>query len=234
MKKTTFNLISIAVCILFFSCKDDLSTGNSSVTSGGSLTGKIVNYVPNSIDSLSAVMIHPVGSGKVSTKGDFSIGLTVMQLIWERKLSGVIMSDTTAMVAPVQNINSFLNSNPTGELIKCNYTNNSVTKVGMAYSTFIYINKSLTMNGTHVDTTTDGVKTETYNTFYNMTFTIGWNEVVTKITAYSSTSNCETLSVSLTNNITSDLQWRYFKSDYSNIRGELPGQVKAVMIFSLK
>ncbi len=230
MIKTTFKFILLAVCITFFSCqKDDLSTGSSSVTSGGSLSGKIVNYVPNSIDSLSAVMIHPVGSGKVSPKGEFSIGLTVMQLIWERKLSGVIMSDTTAFVAPVQNINSFLNSNPNGELIKCNYTNDTISKVGMAYSTYIYLNKPLTMNGTHVETTTDGVKTETSSTFYNVAFTIGWNEVVTKITAYSSTSTGETLSVSLTNNITSDLQWRYFKSDYSNIRG-----VKAVKIFSLR
>lgn len=237
MTRTTFKIILVAVCISFFSCQkngdEKLPTDNSSISIDGVLSGKIVNYVANSIDSVKARNTDYVGTSKVLSTGYFSIGLTLPQLEKIGSLSGVMISDTTALGGSAT-ITSYLNSYENGEVIKCNYANDSINKPGMAYSSFVYTDRAFTMKGTHEETYMEGDISETSSTVYNVTFKKGWNEVVTKITSYSSTSNNLTSSVSMTNVITSDLQWYFFKSDYSYIHGELSGRVKAKKIFSFK
>jgi hypothetical protein len=90
------------------------------------------------------------------------------------------------------------------------------------------------MKGTNVYLYTTSNQTMSYTTSYNVTFKRGWNEVVCKIISYSSTLESETMSEAYTNNITSDLQWHFFKSDYSGIHGELSNKGKAEKIFLLK
>jgi len=230
--KTTFHLILMAVCVTFVSChKDDLSTRSSSITSDGLLTGKIVNYVPNSIDSLSAYYTNDVGSSKVSTNGDFSIRLNVPQLEKINLLSGVTVSDTTAMGASV-NINAYLKNIDVGGLKKCNYITTDSIKAGMSYSMFFYVDKTFSVKGTHVEI--NGFNTRKLTVVYDVTFKKGWNELVYKITSYSSTGLNETTSAIYTNIITSDLQWHFFTSDKQSIRGELSSKVKVEKIFSSK
>ena len=146
--KTTFKLILVAVCVTFLSCQKDvnLSTGNSSITIDGVISGKIVNYIPNSIDSVKAYYTDNVGTCKVSTTGEFSIRLTVPQLDKINLLSGVRVSDTTALGASV-NINSYLNNNYAGGLKKCNYYTNDSIKAGMTYSVFTYVDRAFAMKG---------------------------------------------------------------------------------------
>ena len=149
--KTALNIILVALCVTFFSCqKDDLSTGSSSITSNGILSGKIVNYVPNSIDSLKAMSYDFVGLGKVSTTGDFYIRLTIPRLSKVGKMSGITVSDTTAMIGIVD-IESYLNSNYIGVLFKCNYSSDSINNNMTKSSIFTYSDKEFTEKGTHVD-----------------------------------------------------------------------------------
>ncbi len=230
MMKTIFNLVLIAVCVTFFSCqKDDVSTGNSSITSDGVISGKIVNYVANSLDSVKARNTNYVGSGLVLSTGEFTIHLTIPELSKIGSLSGVAISDTTVMGGAVA-IRAYLNNSIQGDLQRCNYANDSLNKAGLSYSSFIYTDKPLTLKGTHIETYTGGGYTENSTNFYDVTFKKGWNEVVFKITAYSSTTNSLTESVSMTNIIPSDLQWHFIKLYYS-VRGELPVREKTAKIF---
>jgi hypothetical protein len=219
MKKTAFNLILVAVCITFFSCQKDenLSTGSSSITNDGVISGKIVNYVPNSMDSVIAMFngltIFATGTGTVSTTGDFSMRLSVPQLIKVATLSGVTVSDTASIGRSAIIFSSF-NSSLNGTLLKCNYANGDEYKAGRAHSMFVYTDRSFTMKGTNVDSSTsNGLVWNTTTTVYDVTFKKGWNEVVCKNISYSSTLEGETMSEAYSNNITSDLQWHYFKSD---------------------
>jgi hypothetical protein len=212
MRKTTFSLILVVAGITFFSCqKDDLSTNRSSVTSDGLLRGKIVNFVPNSIDSVSALIEYLVGSGKVSTTGDFSIGLKVPELGQIEAEKGVTISDPNARIGSTVTFYSYLNNNLAGALKKCNYTNDSIIVTGMAYSYFIYSDRTFTMKGTTVKTHMYQNTTQTY--VFNITLNKGWNELVREITSHTSTVNSPTESISVTNNITSDIQWQSLKEE---------------------
>jgi hypothetical protein len=234
--RTTLNLIFVAVCVTFYSCqKDDLSKVSSSITNDGVISGKIVNYVPNSIDSV-ITSYTPVTSSKVSSSGEFSIRLNVPQLSKEGTLSGVTVSDTTAMGGST-NIYSCLNSTLNGDLLKSNFDPNESIKAGMAYSEFFYTDRSFTMKGTNVYLYTTSNQTMSYTTAYDVTFKRGWNEVVCKIISYSTTMVSETKSETYTNNITPDLQWHFFKSESASfIRGKLHviPLVNSKKIFSFK
>ncbi len=212
MKKTIFKLILVILCITFFSCqKDDLSASKSSVTSDGLIKGKIVNFVPNSIDSVSAIIEYLDGSGSVSTTGDFSFILEVPELGMILAEKGLTISDPNAMIGSTVTFYSYLNKNLAGALKKCNYTNDSTAVTGMAYSYFIYSDRTFTMKGTHVNTYMFLNTTQSY--VFNITLNKGWNELVRKLTSYTSSANITTESISVTNNITSDLQWQSLKEE---------------------
>jgi hypothetical protein len=237
--KTTFRLILVTICIAFLSCQKDenLTISKSSITNGGVLNGKIVNYVINSIDSVKAWNNFFVGTGKVASTGDFSIGLTVPILLKLGTLSGVTISDSTAMTGTVS-IFSFLNFYNNGVLSKCNYTADSLNKAGISNSVFIYSDRVVRINGTHTETFTldNNTQTSNYNVYYNVMIKKGWNELVYKVISNIQTTNSETISGSLTNTITDDLQWHFFNIGYSYVHKELTGksQQKTEKLFLIR
>lgn len=81
---------------------------------------------------------------------------------------------------------------------------------------FIYCNKLVTISGT--TTTTSGPSdNEEYVEKDNFTLVKGWNEVVCKVTKYTTTSNNLKQEITLTNAVTSDLKWRFIpKTSLSN------------------
>lgn len=192
-----------------YSCQKDenILTVSSSITNDGVLSGKILDFVPSSIDSVKALDFSFVGKGKVASTGDFSIGLAVPVLTKLAKLSGVVVSDSIAMTGTVS-IFSFLNIKNNGVLYKCNYAIDTLNKAGMSISVFIYSDRPVRLTGTHTETHTSDNNTQTsnYTVFYNVMMKKGWNELVYKVISYKRTTNSETMSESLTNNITGDLQ----------------------------
>jgi len=227
--KILFNLIFVAICVTFSSCQKDenLSANNSSITSDGLLKGKIVNYIPNSIDSLNAIIYYIAGTGKVSTTGNFSISLIVPMLEMINVKKGLTVSDTNAMVGLGSVVFcSYLNNSYTGVLKKCNYTDDSAGITGMAYSYFVYSDRTFTIKGTYVNTYLYKNTINTTQSYdFNVTLNKGWNELVRKLISCTSTVNSTTELISVTNNITPDLQWHYLKQErFLFIHGELPGK----------
>lgn len=239
MIKTTFWLIFVTVCIVFFSCQKDetLTKGSSSITSEGVLSGKIVNFIPNSIDTVKAWENYSIGTGEVTSTGDFSIRLMVPVLYKLGTFSGVTVSDTTAMTGTLS-VYSFLNLYTNGVLNKCNYTTDSLNKTGMASSIFLYSDKVVTIKGTHKETVTSVSNTHTSNftVIYDVIIKKGWNELVYRVTSNIQTKNNNTMSESLTNAITDDLEWHYFRKVYYNVNGKLPdkSQQKGKNIFLIR
>jgi hypothetical protein len=227
MMKTTIKVIFATVCFAFFSCQRDvnLSVSNSSITNEGVLSGKIINFTPNSIDTVKAWENYFVGTGKVTSAGDFSIKLSVPILFKVGTLSGVTLSDSTAKLGIVS-IYSFLNLFTNGVLSKCNYTVDSLNKAGISSSIFLYSDKTLTIKGTHKETVSSVSNTQTanYTVIYDVMIKKGWNELVEKVISNIQTTNSKTLSESLTNVITDDLQWHYFKIVYTNVNKKLTGE----------
>lgn len=228
--KTTFKFILVALSVTFFSCQKDenLSTGSSSITNAGVLSGTIVNYTPNSIDSVRVWDTENyIGMNKASMTGDFSIDLAVPHLSKFGAMKGVFVSDTTAMTGTVS-IYSYLNNNSNGVLLKCNYTTDSFNIVGMAYSFFIYSDKNLTIKGTLVNKYAwdSGTKTSSFTYIYNVNIKKGWNELVIKLNSFTSSQYSLTRSESITNTITSDLQWHLLNLDYYDILTNSPEKKK--------
>lgn len=231
---TIYKFIFVALCVTFFSCNKDenLSTGASSITSDGVLSGKIVDFVPNSIDSVKVLGSGNIGARKVLSSGDFTIGLSVPQLSRSGNLSGVTLSDINAMTGSVS-INTYLNNNFNGSIRKCNFDSLYINKAGMSYSMFVYSDRDFTMKGTHIETGIRVDRTEKFTANYQVALKKGWNELVTKVDLYTLTSNSLIQTQTVTNIITPDLQWHFVKYDNSAVHEELNGkvQVKWNMLF---
>ena len=224
--KTTFKIIVIVLFAAFYGCqKDDVSTNaSSSITSDGILSGTIVND-SNRIDSIKAysttqspissphitfMIITGIGKSAVSTDGKFSITL-ISPLLFKIGTgpSGVVASDTTAMVTTVYGLNNRLYG-PV-YVYKANYNLYDTIRAGQSGSLFMYSDRAFTIKGTEIrDKRFSTGFIETIKTNYNITFKKGWNEFVLKIDSYSITSTTSTTVESYSNIVTSDLQWKCF------------------------
>jgi len=238
--KTTFKIIVIVLFAAFYGCqKNDVSMDlNSSITSDGVLSGIIVND-SNRIDSIKAFGDdNLLGKSAVSTAGNFSLALTTPIL---RKIgtppSGVVVSDTTAMVTSVYNIQAFKSGIFTGHVYKSNSITSSLSsnvKAGVSSSLLMYSDRAFTINGQEVHTSTNNGITSNSKLNYSITFKKGWNEIMLKVDTYSTTSTTSTVVETYSNTITADLQWRYFPSNASYVRAKAKGvqdEVKQGFLF---
>jgi len=222
--KTIFRITVMLLVAAFYSCqKNEITIGNSSITSDGVLSGTIVND-SNRIDSIKVYGENLLGNGTVSAYGKFSTILTTPVL---RKIgsapSGVVISDTTAMVFSVDQFKVFKGIMYQGNIYKSNYNVDDSINAGESTSEFTYSNRLFTIKGQQVQTYTYNGLTYNLKANYNVTFKKGWNEVVLKIDFYSKTTTTTTLVETLSNFITSDLQWRYYPHNASYVRAKTQG-----------
>ena len=225
--KTTFKVMLMVLVAAFYSCqkseKDE--TPASSVSTDGVLSGTIVNYASATLDSVKVYDNSSyIGRSSVTTDGKFSMSLSIPKLYKTGTIEGVTISDTTALVGNAI-FYCYKAGIGTGELGKLNFNSKiDSIKSGMASCLFIYANKPFTMKGTRTDSFSSGVYSENATYIYDITFKKGWNEIVIKIDAYSSTSSTSfTEKMIYSNTITSDLQWRYFPNSSSNVRSNAKG-----------
>jgi len=211
---TTLKLLLVALCVLFFGCNNDENQpgGASSITNDGVLSGKIVDYVPNPIDSVMALgeSFKEKWSGSIVSTGDFSVRITVPELSKFGTMSGLTVSDSTAMTGTIY-VYVYRNKRLTGVLKKSNYDTDTISKAGMSYSSFVYSDRAFTVKGTHLFTNKSDNMTYTNNDTYQITLKKGWNELVYRINNYTITTNSISSSTTLSNTIPSDLQWYIFK-----------------------
>jgi hypothetical protein len=159
-----------------------------------------------------------IGESAITSDGRFSMILPTTNIglvnLSNELPKGVTVSDSTSLYLPA-NLEVFKGTNYVGELRKCNFTgaiDSLYQKVGNTYSALIYSEKSVTVKGTY-----------TYNSgsveYYNFSLAKGWNEIGFKLTARSTnTSGNAIYTVSFTNDIPADLQWRYFKESSSSVK----------------
>ena len=225
--KTTFKISVIVLLAAFYGCQNDLSSGvNSSITSDGVFSGTIVND-SNRIDSIKVYSDIIIGKGAVSSVGKFSVALTTPVL---RKIgsapSGVIVSDTTAMVVSVYDLEAYKGGINTGYIYKSNSITSSLSstvKAGVSSSMLMYSDRTFTIKGQEVHSSTYNGITSNQKANYSVTLKKGWNELVAKIDSYSKTSTTETTVETLSNEVTTDLQWRYSPSSAYYVRAKTRG-----------
>lgn len=211
--KTTFKIIVIVLVAAFYGCqKSDVSPGvNGSISNDGVLTGTIVND-SNRIDSIKAYDNSSIILGKsaVSSSEKFSLVLTnpVLSRIGTAP-SGVVVSDTTAIIGNMDEFEAYKGGIYTGNINKTNFNISDSTKAGESASQFIYSDRTFTIKGTeiHVDTYSNFKSNLKVN--YSITFKKGWNETVLKVDSYSNTTIATTTVETYSNTVTSDLQWKY-------------------------
>jgi len=198
---------ALILSIALFSCgNNDITNGsnNSSLATGGTLNGTIINYsaevfdaiefVDNQYNGISYGRCTPTADGKFSIKlsapttfkGDFSAISGV---------SGITISDPTTKYADAQAW-VYKSNIGAGVLYKGNFmtlTSGSIPK-GSTVSGLRYVDKNCTIKGSYsYDNTT---------LTFDLTLKKGWNEMVI-IGLNSST-------VSSLTTIPAGLQWRYF------------------------
>jgi len=227
--KTTFKVILIVLVATFYSCeKNEVpQVTNSSITSDGVLSGTIVDSTGVAIDSIDAETYdnsqeYPtilfIGRSGVANNNKFSMSLSIPNLSLGRigsGFGGVTISDTTALGNSITNIYLYKGRNQVGQLIKCNYTSVSLRKLGMTYSRFTYVDRVTTIKGAHTQLGRYGIYgyVDTLKYVYNVTLKKGWNEMVYKIEKMENTKMGVTTTRSVTNDIPSDLQLRYFPNN---------------------
>jgi len=186
----------------------------TSITTGGVFNGTIVEYVAGSVDSVKSCNTTILGSSWVSELGKFSMKLIVPPLSLMGTLSGVLVSDSTAMTGSFY-MNSFKGQSVTGELKKCNFVTDTLNQPGMSYALFLYSDRAFTMNGMHNQTSVWGGITYSSDYNYDVVINKGWNELIVTLISYNKTSTGLRISENMTNVITPDLQWRYIKHPVS-------------------
>lgn len=225
--KSTFRIIVVVLVATFYGCqKSDVSPGvSSSVTIDGVFSGTIVND-SNWIDSIIAYgfsenildnRLVTLGKSAMLSNGKFSLVLTnpVLNEIGSYP-SGVVVSDTTAMIGYLHVLGAFKSGIYTGFVYKANYNLNDSIKAGESESQFMYSDRIFTIKGTdkHVSTYNSKVN-------YNITIKKGWNEIVWRVV---SVSNVATEVETVSNTVTSDLQWRYYpNNNASSVRAKTRG-----------
>lgn len=208
--RTVLNFILIAQSIILISCKkDDIeSLGSPSISISGVLSGDIVNYSSGLIDSVMLDAYYMTGKSAVSTKGKFSIIISIPETYKIGTVDGLEVSDTNAMMAWTSTLYAYKSKTKTGELTKCNYSSLvDQYDEGMAFSLYWYSDRPITIKGPieYQDST------YTSTTNYDITLIKGWNELVMKNDLFSATTADTTMAASITNKILPDLKWHYFK-----------------------
>ena len=211
----------MVVLAAFYGCqKSDVSPDvSSSITPDGAFSGTIVND-SNRIDFIKVydcivdnynVIKDSIILGKsaVSSNGKFLLVLTKPILSQIGTVtSGVVVSDTTAMVGYVSGFDTYKNGIKTGIIKKGNYSLINATKVEICSSQFMYSDRAFTIIGTEIYKNTYNGITSNDTSNYNITVKKGWNEI-TWVESYSKTLTVVTIIETNSNTVTSDMQWRY-------------------------
>jgi hypothetical protein len=235
--KTTFRIVVMVLFAAFYSCKkNDVSPGvSSSISNNGILTGTIVNdsnridsikvydYIVDNYNVVEGSII--IGKSAVLSSGKFSLVLTNPVL---RKIgtgpSGVIVSDTTAMVGNMNELEAYKSGIYYGNINKSNFSISDIPIAGESTSQFMYSDRTFTIKGTEIDADTTYTYKSNLKINYSITFKKGWNEIVLEIDSYSNTTTTTTTVETYSNNITSDLQWRYYpNNNASSVRAKTQG-----------
>jgi hypothetical protein len=237
--RTVFILsLSLIVCVGCSNEDNDPSveTSDQSVTTTGTISGTIENYVSGEINNIECHDGSNGGiSGKstISSKGKFSMTLSIDNMnldTWSREKipAGVTVSDPNALYGAIY-LGAYKDATELGTVEKSNSQveqGDEPNDLGDAFSKFVYSNKLVTIKGTNSDD-------DLYN--YNFTLKKGWNEIVFKVTAQSTNSSGNVVrTISITNDIPSDLKWKYFKYHSYNVRSNVSRlcQHKQVRLFS--
>lgn len=211
--KTIFKIIVMVLFAAFYSCQNNaVSTGViNSISSDGIFSGTIVND-SNRIDSLKVYTDDDVvlGKGAVSSDGKFSLVLTnpILYKISTRS-NGLVVSDTSAMIRTIGVFLTYKSRKFSGNINKINFYDSDSVNAGKSFSKIIYSDRTFTIKGTIIHSDIYSSYDSNQKTNYNVIFKKGWNEIVLKIDSFSATSKNLTVVQSLSNNITTDLQWRY-------------------------
>ena len=219
--KTTFRIIVLVFVAGFYGCqKSDVLLGvSSSINSDGAFSGTIVND-SNRVDFIKAYdrildsynvfedsLI--LGKSAVSSSGKFSIVLTKPVLSkMGTSPSGVVVSDTTAMVGSMAGFDAYKGGIKTGFINKRSYKLIDTTKVVISESQLMYSDRFFTIKGTEIYKYIYNGITSNDTSNYNITFKKGWNEI-TYVEFYSKTSTTVTIIETNSNTVTSDMQWKY-------------------------
>ncbi len=210
------NLVKIkllSLALILCACEEQqLSTDNnlSSIENGRTLSGTIVNIDRGTIDSVAiicdlndwAVGSYVLSRSAVSSSGKFTLslpipsGLEKIGKIFSSGFSGTISDELAFVFQKVgSEIAAFKNGVEVGSIVKCNFLHSdNRNNLNAAKSGFIYSDRKTSVKGTDTK----------YGVTYDFTLQKGWNELVMKKTANPDYNQ------SVSNTVTSDLQWRYF------------------------
>jgi len=223
--KTTFKVILTVLVVAFYSCKSNIEneSSSSSITSDGLFSGKIVNYDSSLIDSIkvydSSYSSSILGKSSITNDGKFSMTLLIPKL---RKIGTEIgimksltVSDSTALIGNII-IRTFKRGVWKADLQRCNINMDSVQTAGTSYTYFIYVDRAITIKGTENYSYSSEEYSKNLTFICNLKNKKGWNEWVAKIDSDATTKTCYTFKMSITNTITSDLQWILIPMPYYN------------------
>jgi len=227
----------MVVLAAFYGCqKSDVSPDvSSSITPDGAFSGTIVNdsnridfikaydFIVDSYNGFEDSII--LGKSAVSSNGKFLLVLTKPILSQIGTVtSGVVVSDTTAMVGYVSGFDAYKGGIKIGTINKGNYRLIDTTKVEICSSQFMYSDRAFTIIGTEIYKNTYNGITSNDTSNYNITVKKGWNEI-TWVGFYSGTPTTATIVETNSNTVTSEMQWRYIpeSAPISTIRTKTRG-----------
>lgn len=210
--KTLLTFLSFTVfsMMLFVSCE------NKTELTQNYISGSIDSYDPTSFDSIlcmdykidSVTSIytnyHKVGNVVINSTGKFSAVLTAplnKHTILSRIEGNFSISDSTVYIGYLR-LQAYKNGKAIGYVIKCSdgfYTTTAFSN----YSSMIYVNKNVTINGTFYHNQNSMT--------YNLNLKKGWNEVIYTYTYILQSDNKYNMGLTISNTTNEHLKWRFIK-----------------------
>lgn len=204
-----YSLITLII-LLFVSCED-----KTEITYGY-INGYIEDYEPTIFDSVCCfdykidsatsayTNFHKVGKIDVNSTGYFSAVLSEplnKHAILSRIERVFSISDSTVHIGYLR-LQAYKYGNPIGYIIKC--TDDFYYKQGLNnYSTMIYVDKAVTINGTFYPNRNSMT--------YNLDLKKGWNEVINTYSFILQSDNKYNINILVSNTTTENLKWRFIK-----------------------
>jgi len=193
--------IAFAICILLGSCK------NEELSADFIVSGTITDYKPGIIDSIKFTSYDEdfiYGTCKILSNGQFSMKLSTPEGFRVGKTfhSNIVVSDTNAIISGFVGAYGYNGYKIKGFILKTNMTSFVYTYGNEKISNFFFSDRPLTIKGTIRDSTDTYFNSE----IYDLSLKKGWNEFVISTDRTQSSSI-----ITYSNNIPSDLKWRFFQ-----------------------
>lgn len=187
---------------ILFSCNN-----TEDIKTNGVLTGSISNLKNDTIDSIiciSSSINNIIGRCEYTANAKFTLTFSTPFLSEVRSFGTTVeVSDSTVNYGTAE-MYTLRKGSINGFILKSNFSHDPEKNmtVGDAFEIYMYVDKVCGLKGSE----TVGSLTKTYN----LSLQTGWNNVLVKMTEFTTNGTTSKATFSYTSKVSSDLKWKYY------------------------